>query len=171
MNYTQNHHLPQWVGSDPIRMDDFNKAMANIDTGISTAQSDAQAARSAADTARTAASSAKSAADAAQSTANAAQSAASEKPYVVGRYTGTSSQQAIALGFKPSFLIISGAAAAVDPASVDSMAFSGMTAGKTLFTRCGLTASGFSVYGKSQSNPSYPDLNEPGRVYEYIAFK
>ena len=31
MNYTQNHHLPQWVKSDPIRMDDFNQMNQNIE--------------------------------------------------------------------------------------------------------------------------------------------
>lgn len=34
MNYTQNHHLPQWVKSDRIRMEDFNDAMANIESGL-----------------------------------------------------------------------------------------------------------------------------------------
>ena len=31
MNYTTNYHLPQWVESDRILMEDFNDAMANID--------------------------------------------------------------------------------------------------------------------------------------------
>ena len=34
MNYTPNHHLPQWVKSDRIRMEDFNDAMANIESGL-----------------------------------------------------------------------------------------------------------------------------------------
>ena len=34
MNYTTNYHLPQWVESDRILMEDFNEAMANIDEGI-----------------------------------------------------------------------------------------------------------------------------------------
>ena len=34
MNYTTNYHLPQWVESDRIMMEDFNAAMAGIDQGI-----------------------------------------------------------------------------------------------------------------------------------------
>ena len=35
MDYTQNHHLPQWIKSDRIMMDDFNAAFASIDKGLS----------------------------------------------------------------------------------------------------------------------------------------
>ena len=34
MNYTTNYHLPQWVESDRIMMEDFNDAMASIDEGL-----------------------------------------------------------------------------------------------------------------------------------------
>ena len=34
MDYTTNYHLPQWVESDRIMMEDFNEAMAAIDEGI-----------------------------------------------------------------------------------------------------------------------------------------
>ena len=34
MNYTTNYHLPQWVETDRIQMEDFNQAMADIDTGV-----------------------------------------------------------------------------------------------------------------------------------------
>ncbi len=34
MEYTKHYHLPQWVESDLILMEDFNKAMANIDDGL-----------------------------------------------------------------------------------------------------------------------------------------
>ena len=33
MDYTQNYHLPQWEKADRIMMDDFNAAMAGIETG------------------------------------------------------------------------------------------------------------------------------------------
>lgn len=36
MNYTTNYHLPQWVESDRILMEDFNDAMEAIDEGLST---------------------------------------------------------------------------------------------------------------------------------------
>ena len=38
MEYTTNYHLPQWVESDRIMMEDFNEAMAAIDGGIKAAQ-------------------------------------------------------------------------------------------------------------------------------------
>ena len=37
MNYTTNYHLPQWVESDRIMMEDFNEAMEEIETGLTTA--------------------------------------------------------------------------------------------------------------------------------------
>ena len=36
MNYTTNYHLPQWVETDRIMMEDFNDAMSDIDQGIKT---------------------------------------------------------------------------------------------------------------------------------------
>ena len=35
MNYTNNYHLPQWVESDRILMEDFNDAFETIDTAMS----------------------------------------------------------------------------------------------------------------------------------------
>ena len=35
MNYTTNYHLPQWVESDRILMEDFNEAMEAIEEGLS----------------------------------------------------------------------------------------------------------------------------------------
>ena len=35
MEYTTNYHLPQWVETDRIQMEDFNNAMANIESGLS----------------------------------------------------------------------------------------------------------------------------------------
>ena len=46
-----------------------------------------------------------------------------------------------------------------------------MTAGNTLATRCKLTSTGFVLQPRSDANGTYPDLNQNGRVYEYIAFK
>ena len=34
MNYTTNYHLPQWVESDRILMEDFNDAMESIEEGL-----------------------------------------------------------------------------------------------------------------------------------------
>ena len=41
MEYTPNHHMPQWVKSDRIMMDDFNAAFASIETGLDKAQATA----------------------------------------------------------------------------------------------------------------------------------
>ena len=37
MNYTENYHLPQWVETDRVQMEDFNEAMANIEEGLADA--------------------------------------------------------------------------------------------------------------------------------------
>ena len=34
MNYTTNYHLPQWVKTDRIMMDDFNQMCADIEAGL-----------------------------------------------------------------------------------------------------------------------------------------
>ena len=34
MNYTKNYHLPQWVKSDRIMMDDFNRMCADLENGL-----------------------------------------------------------------------------------------------------------------------------------------
>ena len=36
MDYTTNYHLPQWVETDRVQMEDFNAAMAGIDSIIVT---------------------------------------------------------------------------------------------------------------------------------------
>ena len=69
MTYTTNYHLPQWVESDRILMEDFNQAMETLDGGIA-------AAKAAADTAKTTADAAQAAAETADSKAAAAQAAA-----------------------------------------------------------------------------------------------
>ena len=37
MTKTENYHLPQWEAHDPVRREDFNGAMANIDAGLNAA--------------------------------------------------------------------------------------------------------------------------------------
>ena len=39
MDYTKNHHLPQWVKSDRIMMDDFNQMCRDIEAGLNKNQS------------------------------------------------------------------------------------------------------------------------------------
>ena len=40
MTKTENYSLPQWESGDPIRREDFNDAMKEIDDGISTASAE-----------------------------------------------------------------------------------------------------------------------------------
>ena len=55
MNYTTNYHLPQWVESDRILMEDFNQAMETLDGGIAAAKATADTAKTTAETAQSAA--------------------------------------------------------------------------------------------------------------------
>ncbi len=199
MDYTNNYHLPQWVKSDRIMMDDFNGAMGRIDTGVAnaqstanTAQSTANSAKSIANTAKSTADAAKSAAAAAQSTANAAKSAASTAqsaadaaqstadaarqeaavlPYAVGTYTGNNTQRTISVGFKPSFLIVSGMASTESSTTYIGERYIAATGGRVLKERCQFTASGFTLFPGDAAHKRFPDLNESGRVYDYIAFR
>ena len=43
MDYTTNYHLPQWVESDRIMMEDFNEAMAAIEKGLTDGKNDLKA--------------------------------------------------------------------------------------------------------------------------------
>lgn len=63
MDYTTNYHLPQWVESDRIMMEDFNEAMAAIDGGIKAAQDTADGGAAAAEAAQNAANKAQETAD------------------------------------------------------------------------------------------------------------
>ena len=132
MNYTQNYHLPQWEKTDRIVMEDFNSAMASLETGVAGAQSTA---------------------DTALGKANAAY-APDQKPYVVG--------------FRPSFLIISGAVENY-PATVETHAASGIqTAGNVLKRAVTFTDSGFTI--NKYPSTEYPRLLDC-KVYDYIAFR
>ena len=162
MNYTTNYHLPQWVKSDRIMMDDFNQMCADIEAGLTGNRTAAQQG------------------DAALSgelaqvrqTANAAQSKAEELPYATGTYTGNGGSKDIRLGFRPSFVIISGMKETFNTNNlVDIDRFTGISSGGTIRTRVKFTDTGFTVLPKGEGNYYLPDLNEEGRVYDYIAFK
>ena len=43
MNHTKNYGLPQWELNDLIRMEDFNSAMSNIENGLNSNKSAAEA--------------------------------------------------------------------------------------------------------------------------------
>ena len=153
MNYTTNYHLPQWVETDRIQMEDFNQMCAAIDQGIKGAQ----------DTAETAQANASAAQTAADAVADAY--TPDNKPYVIGTYTGTGSYLEIDLGFKPSALIILGEG---NSPSVDTLwRYSCIVFPSHAITTVGVTNTGFGVGDTS----SYPKLGENYRKYTYIAFR
>lgn len=49
MNYTEKYHLPQWVKTDRIMMEDFNAAMAGIEKGLSDSKTEISKNQSAAE--------------------------------------------------------------------------------------------------------------------------
>ena len=145
MNYAPNHHLPQWVESDRILMDDFNDAMASIDAGM------------------------KANANAAQSAANSAFSA-TNMPFVVGSYVGQGNEAAhIGLGFRPSFVIVSGIRESAD--GFDPAYFVLTAETQNVCRRLEIMPLGFCAYPDGQAGVTYPRMNELGRTYDYIAFR
>ena len=117
----------------------------------------------------------------AQTTADAAQSAASavqgaytpgNKPYIKGSYVGTGAEMAITLGFRPSFLILSGMGDTLQSNSTAEWdRFFGLTAGNAIPHRVSLTDTGFVVYPRDSTHYLYPDFTENGKTYDYIAFR
>lgn len=160
MNYTPNYHLPQWVKSDRIMMEDFNAMNGSIENGLTaTAADSAQAVADAAD---------------AKQTANAAQQIAGNaycpefKPYAVGSYRGAGGKQEITVGFQPAFLIICCNASANDATSSAGRisAFGpGVTADRVTFT-----STGFSLAAEDTSR-RLPMVNTGGISFVYIAFR
>ena len=155
MDYTTNYHLPQWVETDRVQMEDFNQMCADIDQGIAEA---------------------KDAADAAQETANTAESKAEavrdaytpgNKPYVIGHYTGNGyGTQTITLGFRPSIVIISGEIYAKE--EIFGMSYTVVATDSNLGLVFGTTESGFTVHVVGDYGPY---LNADRQRYRYIAFR
>ena len=158
MEYTTNYHLPQWVESDRIMMGDFNEAMSNLEGGITTAQSTADNAQASADAAQNAADTI---AENAYSPTN--------KPYVVGSYVGTNMEMTVTLGFRPSFLIISGATTASSSSVGNLSARNIFTGGNALAECITFTDTGFIIM--KISNTTFPQLCVYDRTYDYIAFR
>ena len=159
MNYTTNYHLPQWVETDRILMEDFNDAMSGIDLGI-------QGAKAAAETAQTTA-------DTAEQKAEALADAytPSNQPFVVGTYVGTGEDVTITLGFRPKFVIISGMQPGTQSNSTTAWdRYFALCDGNVLSGRVMFTDTGF-VARREISGAFYPVLHVEGRTYCYIAFR
>ena len=159
MNYTKNYRLPQWVKSDRIMMDDFNAAMASMESGMTRAEGKADAAAAAANAAKQTADTAKQGADNAYSPGN--------KPYRAGSYTGTGADMEFNLGFRPSCVIISGIGTHGGGNAAYVANYFGMTCGETLTSRIRLTDTGFVAIAGSTA----PALAFGGITYDYIAFQ
>ena len=143
MNYTTNYHLPQWVETDRIMMEDFNRAFSDIDEGIKTAQDTAEMAYS-----------------------------STNQPYVTGQYTGTGADITITLGFRPKFLIVSGMQSTAAGNSTDEWDRSfALCDGTILSKRLAFTDTGFIARAQGYPYDYYPHFTESGRVYSYIAFR
>lgn len=156
MTKTKNYNLPQWEASDPVRREDFNQVMVNIEAGLDRVQATADAAQDAADTAQSAAETAQAAAEA----------AATALPYVIGTYVGDLGKTQITLGFKPRLVIISGESNSTD--TTQGHLYSGMLTAGQLPLSATLEINGFSV---CDIGDYYPHLNESDRLYRYIAFR
>lgn len=179
MDYTVNYHLPQWVESDRILMEDFNEAMAGIDTGIKSAQDTADSGAAAASAAQAAADRAEGKADAAQTAADAAGGAAAElaaiayttgnKPFVTGSYTGNGygDYRTINLGFRPSAVLIGCSVSTYTGSDVIFFSTGSVTGKNNEFA---LASNGFMVKEGMYTSSNF-FLNTEGKVYDYIAFR
>ena len=160
MNYTTNYHLPQWVETDRIQMEDFNDAMAAMDQGMAEA-------KVAAETAQEAAGTAQAAAEIAQSSADAVADAYTpdNKPFVVGSYSANGSGVTVELGFKPSLVIISGERYSTD--TEDMMLYTVIATADSPGMVIEFTNTGFRTLGVGSYAPYLCDK----RAYRYIAFR
>ena len=94
------------------------------------------------------------------------------KPYVVGTYTGTfggNGSKAFELGFRPSFLIISGTVPSSNGSGGASQyGYFLITGGNTCSDLITFTNTGFTV---KQISGTFPLLLYHERTYDYIAFR
>ena len=164
MNYTQNYHLPQWIKSDRIMMDDFNDAMNSLEDSLTNHASYAASIHDLAGEAHGIARTAKLLALEAYSP--------NMKPYAASYYDGNGGTKSVVIGFRPSFVIISGMQSTVsytDTSSFDR--YFAITGGEVLSDRVEFTSNGFTVYAKGLGRGNFPELNEDKRRYQYIAFR
>ena len=97
MQRTSNYQLPQWEKEDRILMEDFNGAMANIESAIDGAKDEAKAGIA----------EAKNEASAAVAEAKAWAFSPENMPYALGTYKGNGSARSFSLGFRPKAVLIS----------------------------------------------------------------
>lgn len=88
-------------------------------------------------------------------------------PYVMGSYTGNNGTITINLGFRPSFVVVMGNAGYNDSMQ-DSIRYSGYFADGHTFDTVTVTDTGFSITREAYH---YPELNDGGKKYRYVAFR
>ena len=94
------------------------------------------------------------------------------QPFVVGSYTADGDTQAIELGFRPSFLIISGVKQTTAAGLANQLRYFAITGkNEDMVRRVQITSFGFCTYLPKDDGVSYPNLCEAGRTYYYIAFR
>ena len=175
MDYTKNYHLPQWVKEDRIMMEDFNQMCADMEAGLLDVRARAEegdaAVRSAAASASASAASAQSTANTALAKANAAYSP-SQKPYVIGTYTGNGDTLTINLGFKPSFVIAAHQKTVSYSGSMNCSVGFAMAGGGIDGSGLTILDNGFAVSIVIINHiVSAPHINESNTQYAYIAFR
>jgi len=138
-NQTQNYALPQWQGTDPFSMAEFNDTFAKIDTAVKTAQ----------DTAN-------------QAVQAAAQAAAQNLRVIAGTYTGDGYvTRTFNLGVTPKLVFV----AMYGSATFDNGYFYGGFATPDCPTRTvSVVDGGFQVAHSSTEN-----VNSKGTDYAYFA--
>lgn len=92
-----------------------------------------------------------------------------DKSYVTGSYSGNNGSQFIELGFRPSFVIISGSKMSYPTGISYFGAYDVFTGGTILTQFISFTNTGFTVTYTADNE--YPQLSQSGRLYNYIAFK
>lgn len=144
MKRTSNYSLPQWENNDTLMMSDFNTAMSTIDSSMRTNKTTAEAAFS-----------------------------PTKMPFAIGSYTGTGGNLQIAVGFKPSAVVIFGVRQTSSEEDYKKELNYFAIANGTLAnsSRIKILDSGFVMYPDEYNGYSYPKLNSQGRYYIYMAFR
>ena len=137
-NTSQNLGLHLWEPTDQVLRTEFNQNWQKIDTAVAEVQSVADAAY-----------------------------CPSNKPFVCGIYTGNGGTQTVSLGFRPSFVVVNGAAGRYESQSAP-LRYLGFFADGRTYENVSVTDTGFTVTREAYT---YPELNENLKKYAYIAFR
>lgn len=152
MNYTEKYHLPQWEETDRVMRTDFNQMCVDMERGLDGNNTKIEQVR--------------------EEAAAAKKTALTYRSYVVGNYVGNGGTQSINVGFRPSFVIVSGQTASSYSTSIDLAGYFSITGGTNQPGRISFTDTGFTVYPATgnREDANYPMMNSLNHNYNYIAF-